>query len=186
LQAGRTIRGLVLNANAKPVSGARLWAGRGEEPDARATSTPQGEFVLTPVTASSAITVMADGFELQQAEVESISAENHLTFRLKPSQPFRVQVVDETGAPVPRAEIVLENWPGSRRNSVEFREPTGADGRLVWLSAPPGPLEWCALKRGYRYTRSIELRADGTEHVITLHRALVVTGTVTDAETGAP
>jgi hypothetical protein len=55
---------------------------------------------------------------------------------------------------------------------------------MVWSNAPDAKLEFDISASGYMRTNQVPVLPDGEEHVITLLPALVVTGTVRDADTG--
>jgi hypothetical protein len=99
---------------------------------------------------------------------------------------LRVRLVDAEGWPVPEANLHLEQWV-DHRQELKWIAVSGPDGRIEWTSAPPkDELEFCARKPGWCYTRGIKLVADADEHVVTMRRALEITGRVTDAVSGRP
>jgi hypothetical protein len=82
--------------------------------------------------------------------------------------------------------VGIERW-GDRSSTIKWSAQTGPDGRLEWNSAPRDePFELYAVKDGYCYTRDIRLKADGNEHLITVHEVLHVSGSVVDDDTGQP
>jgi len=185
LRQGQSVTGLVVDELDHAIPGARVWAGLAEKPTAQTVTDKSGHFLLENLRGGLAVTVMAEGFATDQQEIDTDNPSNPLQFRLSPAPPLRFRVVDESGQPVPDCDLALENWWG-QRSSIHFRRPTDRDGRLEWLSAPRGELEFCALKDGYRYSRGNKLRADGQEHTVVLRDVLIVTGNVADAETGEP
>ena len=183
-QAG-SIGGIVLNELDGPVAGAQVWAGYGQKPAARTVTDASGRFSLNTTETQRPVTVMAEGFAADQQDVDTNNPSSPLIFHLSPVRPLRFRVVDEAGQPIAGADVALENWWG-KPSSLEFRRPTGAEGAVAWNSAPRGELEFCALKLGYRFSRQHKLVADDVEHTFVLHPELTATGTVTDADSGAP
>jgi len=131
--------------------------------------------------------VTADGFAADQQEFDPNNVPWQLVFRLIPVRPLQVHVVDESGQGVAGVGLFLYQWWGRAGTLAQhLPQKTDADGRLQWLSAPKGELEVQFTKAGYRYSRTNKFAEDSKEHVIVLHPTATVTGSVTDAETGAP
>ena len=61
-----------------------------------------------------------------------------------------------------------------------------ADGRFEWRGAPRDAVLYDVFKHGYMSSRSVPLIASDREQVVTLYPELVISGRVTDAETGRP
>ena len=97
---------------------------------------------------------------------------------------LRGRVVDVEGKPVAGAIVGADTW--RRRRTLSLRATTGADGRFEWRGAARDVVVYDAFKRGYMSSRQVPLIASDREHAITLHPELVITGRVTDAETGRP
>src|SRR5207247_3927206 len=144
---------------------------------------PSGRFTLSGIRVRRTVTVMASGFAADQQDVDTNNLPGQLVFHLSPARPLWFHVTDEQGQPIADADVALENWWG-QRSSLQFRHRTDMEGRLAWPSPPKGELEFCALKRGYRSSRGHKFTADCEEHVFLLHPVLIVTGNVTDADTG--
>ena len=96
---------------------------------------------------------------------------------------LRVRVADVQGKPVAGAVVVTNRWRGYR--SIEFRAETDQDGRLVWRSAPRDAVHYNIGKQDYMWVQP-ELTASEREQTVTLYPKLVISGRVTDAETGRP
>jgi hypothetical protein len=100
---------------------------------------------------------------------------------------LKVQLVNESGQGVAGGYLFLSQWWGRAQTLGPYlSQKTDADGWLQWLSAPKGEMELSFGKAGYRYSRTNKLSADGVDHVIVLHPVATLSGSVTDADTGAP
>ena len=97
---------------------------------------------------------------------------------------LRGRIVNVEGEPVAGAVIGADTW--RKRRSRSFRATTGADGRFEWRGAPHDVVVYDVFKLGYMSSRQVPLTASDREQVITLHPELVITGRVTDTETGRP
>ena len=175
-----------------------LRAGRSREPRAlsgptrfgspgppKGTTNERGEFTLENCEPGpSIITVQAGGFapRIEDVRVEEKTAPVEIRMT-EPGSILRVRVVDVQGKPVAGANIVADTWRGHR--SIEFQAQTDQDGRFAWPSAPKGVVLYNIRKEDYMGMET-ELTASEREQTVTLHPKLVVSGRVTDAETGRP
>jgi hypothetical protein len=69
---------------------------------------------------------------------------------------------------------------------ASFEGRSDAEGRTVWENAPAGTHEFDIEAKGFLRRNGVFIPADDREHDIVLNSALVLQGTVTDAETGEP
>ncbi len=161
-------------------------------PDRFATNPPsgttddRGEFALENCEPGpSIVTVQAEGYapRFRDVRVEAGAAPVVITLP-EPGATLRVKVVDVEGKPVAGAILGVDTWRGHR--SLEFRKEAGADGRIEWRSAPRDVMLCDVFKPGYMSSRELALTASDREHVVTLYPELVISGRVTDAETGRP
>jgi len=131
-------------------------------------------------------TVSAPGFAPEYRKVQVEAGIEPVEVRLRLGALLRLRLVDERSEPVPGAEVGLEEW-NEQRHVLKWTATSGPDGTIAWKSAPAaGELELYAKKSDWCYTRGIRLQADGEEHVISMRRARVLTGRVTDAASGQP
>ncbi len=188
LPRGVKIEGVVLGPNDKPVAGARVGIGSDRVasnmiPEVKTDGS--GKFRMASFAGDSVVlTVMAKGFapELQQF---TLGSDPHkVEFRLQPAKTLRGRVVDDEGKPIRNVMVVTEGWRGAR--TVSARLNTDDEGRFTWKDAPVDPVNFDLLIPGYADQRGVSLVAGDQEHVITMHRPLIVSGTVVDAETGKP
>ena len=181
------ITGSVVDSEGPPVAGAKVWGGFGQQPYAQDTTDDSGQFALDKLAAPPLVTVTADGYAADQQTLDSTNVPRPLLFRLSPVPPLNVRLVDEAGQGVAGVPMFLQEWWGRAGTLGQYLEKqTDADGRLQWLSPPKGELQLSFGQTGYRFSRTNKVTADGAEHVIVLHPAATVTGSVTDAETGSP
>jgi RNA polymerase sigma factor (sigma-70 family) len=181
------LTGSVVDPAGHPIEGAQVWGGFESQPFARDTTDKLGRFALDRIAAPELVSVTADGYAADQQSFDPTSLPGPLVFRLGPVSPLKMRVVDEAGQGVAGVRLFLQQWWGRESSLGQYLAVrTDAVGRLQWLSPPKGEMELEFCKSGYRYSRTNKLTADGLEHVIVLHPVATVTGSVTDAQTGAP
>src|SRR6185369_16037145 len=124
----------------------------------RFTADAEGRFVIPNLAPGRfPITVTAPGFAPEYRDVAVIPDMAPLDFQLKPGALLRLQIVDERGAEVPEARVVLEQW-GEHRQVLNWNATSGPDGRIEWNSAPRDRLELCALKEGWCFARDVGVK----------------------------
>ena len=187
LTRGLTVTGRAVDAGGRPVKGARAQLGSIFEAFVPVgTTDDRGTFTLENCQAgSTTVTVQADGFapQIQEVKVEGKTEPVVVTLSERAAT-LRGRVVDVEGKPVAGAIVGADTWRG--RRTLSLRVTTGADGRFEWRGAPRDVVVYDAFKRGYMSSRQVPLTASDREHAITLHPELVISGRVTDAETGRP
>ena len=188
LSKAENVTGRVIDAAGRPVKGARASLGRDTfDPNhPAATTNERGEFTLENCERGpSIVTVLADGFAPQIGEVRVEEHTRPVEIRLtEPGSVLRGKVVDIEGKPLAGAFFGADTWRGHR--SLRLHIITDKDGRFEWRNAPKDVVLYDAGKAGYMSSRHVPLTADDRDHIITLHPELVVTGRVTDAQTGRP
>ena len=103
--------------------------------------------------------------------------------RLGPGNTIRGRVLDRDGHPIKGAIVSPTHWRG--HSTLEWWVATDAQGRFRWDEAPSDSLLMSANKPGYAVS-TMEMKPSENEHVLTLARAAVIHGSVTDAKTGRP
>ncbi len=192
-QLGRAVmaRGIVEDASGNPVSGAKVLVGGVGMSDRREGKTasdgtfgvagcPPGKQMVSAEAAGFAVTTV-------NADLEEGAAPIRLT--LQPGKNLRLRLVDTEGNPVPKAYIFYDTFtrrpgdPTPIQANIELR--SDKNGQAVWSNAPAGELKFGVQATGFaRLDDDLAFTADDQEHVITLSRALVVSGGVRDAKTG--
>jgi uncharacterized GH25 family protein len=126
------------------------------------------------------LVVQAESYAAQSRRVYLPEKTNLEPFALQRGFDFRARVVDESGNPIANA-IIRTDFHTIKKGSSPFdwiSEPprynwvsqSDNEGRSEWISAPQEELGYWISADGYVSSRSLSLRADGTEHVITLTR----------------
>ncbi len=149
------------------------------------TTDAKGDFILERCAEGSTIvTVKAEGLAPQLREVRVGERIEPLEFHLEPASVLRFRVIDGQGKPVAGAFVYAQTWRGY--HSIDKRGETDTEGRFVWRSAPRDAVLYDIGKTGFMARRAYPLIASEREQVVILHPKLVITGRVTDAETGQP
>lgn len=189
LKRGLTIRGRVTDDQGRPIAGARVHT-RFINNNREALSDADGRYQLVgcePLLARLVASARGRAFELKEVRVAANLGP--VDFTLSPGGTIRVRVLDSAGKPVPRARIFFQRWRGAQYDYFELdgvNQYADARGVWVWNEAPADgvaadicPPEGAQLRR-----QPLVPRAE--EYVFRLPPNRVVTGNVTDAETGKP
>ena len=187
LKKGYTVRGRVVDANSRPVRGAKAVIGRSYWDGAMqaATTNATGEFAVDRCAEGpTVVTVQAEGLAPDLREVRVGERLEPLAFRLQPGSELRLRVVDVQRKPIAGVFVFAQTWRGFQ--SIELRRETDSEGRLTWRGAPPDTVLYDIGKTGFMSCRAVPLIASNQEHVVTLRPQLVIAGRATDAETGRP
>lgn len=177
-----TLTGLIVDEQQQPIVGAKIQ------------EREQSEIFVTDSTGTFRVpklkpgpwnfTVTADGFAPFRKETVVGPKMPPLVVTVQTGAVLRLRVMDELEADVAGATVGMEQW-GPNRHTFEWRAKTDRSGRIEWLSAPRDvDLELFARSDEHCWTRDIRVKADGSEHVITLRRKLDVYGRVVDADAG--
>ena len=187
LSHGLEIKGRVTDEAGQPISGATIEHKPTEDDAIRVQTDTNGDFTIPKLkTETFGFAVSAKGYAPEYRESEVKPGLEPIQISLRPGAPLRLQVVNGNGTPVPDTTVGLEEW-GEHRHALTWTGKSGSDGRIIWRSAPSeAELELYAKKDGWCYTRYIRVKADDEEHRIILTPALNLSGSATDAETGAP
>lgn len=190
-----TVRGVVKGPDGQPVPNARVLVGiDGEENSREGKSENDGTFSIKGCQPSKGlITGDAKGFAATTMHVELTNNCGPFELILRQGKVVKLRVVDEDGNPVPKAQVYFNHFPegfGGKETTptqVEFSQQTDANGRLEWDSAPPDEkLGFDISANSFLGKNSVDVPADGIEHIITLQSGLTIAGTVVDAGTGRP
>jgi beta-lactamase regulating signal transducer with metallopeptidase domain/protocatechuate 3,4-dioxygenase beta subunit/peroxiredoxin len=187
MKKGLSITGQVIDGEGRPVRGATAVLGHdiwGTDPPT-GTTNGDGRFVLENCQAgSSIVTVQADGFSPQIHDVQVDANSKPISIRLGPPAILKIRVVDADGRPIAGAHIAPDTWRGHR--SIMHRANADAAGRYEWGSAPTDSVQYDILKDGYMARRHYPITASDQVQTVVLYPKLVISGQVTDAESGDP
>ena len=189
LEAGRSIRGVVLDDSGRPIEGAEIHAGTflfAVGPESEARSDAGGSFVLHGLS-DGEIDVCAskDGFEDEDWQ-RVCPGEPEMRFTLKRCRPFLGRVVaEEDGQPLPDAIVEVSCF---HRMPARTRTDSRGCFRLERFPAARGDARFSHegfVNRWLDPSDLDETHRDGS-FVIELRRAPGVRGMLLDAMTGAP
>ena len=188
LPRGVSIEGVVLDKDDKPLKGARVMYGGGmasNKMDPQLTDEEGRFFYAAKEGESVTLTVTASGHAPELSTFKMEDQTHELTVYMAESQPMFGRIVGPNDEPIPFAWVFPDTWRGSR--SLESRTQADKNGKFMWKDAPYDEVK-CDIdgtSEGYvRETRN--LVASDKEIVIKLRKALRVSGTVVDLETGKP
>jgi protocatechuate 3,4-dioxygenase beta subunit len=186
LARGIPIEGVVVDQDDKPIKGARVIFGgemASNKMDPQKTG-DDGKFAYAAKTGDEVVltvTCKAYAPELQTLHMGDDKLE--VKFTLSPAKKMFGRVVGPDGEPVPNAWVYPDTWRG--RRSLETRIHADKDGRFHWDNAPLDAVKCDVDGSEAGYTReTMDLTASDDELVVTLRKALHVTGTVVDEDTG--
>ena len=187
LKRGLIVTGIVTDSSGNPVRGAtaRLGFDRFGTDEPTGETDSQGRFnLINCKPGKSLVTIQTNGFAPLFLEVTVGEKNPEMSFKLEPGHTMRVRIVDPQGKPIKGATFCTDTWRGYR--SLELRKQADAEGRVWWKSAPADTVLCDTFHQGYISSRRVPVKAGEVETVITLHPELVITGNVTDAQTGKP
>ncbi len=199
LKSASSVGGVVIDEVGSPIAGARVLLGHRNFVGSAETRTDgEGRFqIQSGPTGSTVLTAEAPGFAAKTLPVVLNDRNEPFQVVLAKGVPLRIRVVDTNGAPVQSAYVWLRRPPPpppaigdllQMATSVQasFEGRTDAEGRVVWESAPAGTHEFDIAAAGFMRRNDLPVLADDTEHDVILNPALVLQGSVTDADSGGP
>ncbi len=187
LKTGANITGKVVDEDGWGIAGAQVRTGRDYYSSGRmqAKTGPEGDFEIRHAPeGATVLTVTADGYAPELKPVTVKAGMEPIEFRLPEGQAIRGQVLDAEGKPVPGVSVSTEGWRGYR--TIRWRGRTDADGWFEWNSAPADGVAFSFYKSGFMSMRNKVLTPHDDVHVMVMNKALIVSGMVTDADTGQP
>lgn len=193
-QLGRpvTVMGFVVDADGTPIAEAEVFVGGRSDSSKRKTkSLDDGSFTISGCRpGKQLVSAEAEGFATATMEVAELGQES-LRLVLQRGKLLRLRIVNQQSQPVPKASIWLDthrngpiNQPRPIPVQADFSPRSDENGLVVWSNAPDTELQFDIAATGYMRLNEFKARPDGEEHVVVLNPALVVSGQVTDAETG--
>lgn len=198
LDRGATVGGSVVDAEGRPVAGARVSAIKHEEDrydgmiyawrGDGVTTAADGRFTvgkLEPKPGTFSVIVQHEAFAPVKHDL-TLDGEHADAGELTLEAGTRLhgRVVDADGQPIPDVEIELHTW--NKVRGIEWATRTDDDGRWSWGHAPAGPVTLDFAGVGYMGLGDQALQPQEAAYEHTLQRHVVITGTVVDAATGQP
>lgn len=187
LEPARRITGRVVDADGKPIEGARIGIGSDRIasnvlPEIKTDA--EGNFSIggTP-DASIPLTFKAKGFGPAMITVRNSVDAKPIVQKMHPAQMLEARVVDTAGNPIPKAWFYIEGMKGGR--SLNVRLDTDAEGRVRWTEAPAEAVSVDVVAEGFADARDLSL-SPGAERTVMLTRPVTFHGKVIDAETKQP
>ncbi|MFI5457976.1 MAG: carboxypeptidase regulatory-like domain-containing protein [Isosphaerales bacterium] len=186
MKKGVPIEGRVVDADGKPVAGARVLSAdheRAIQIDDFAVSTDAGgRFRTGQVNAGEWFLVaIAKGHAPGDQRVKIGAAVPQVEITLGRPRTLKGRVVDPDGKPVAGAFVNPDTWRGHR--CLRAFLWTDADGRFRWDDAPNDELIVDVNQTGYRGVFQQHVAPSSEDVVFTLKPSLRIQGTVRDAET---
>lgn len=189
LKEGLNITGSVTDENGKPIAGA-LVRTKFMNDIRKATTDEFGVYLITGCEPRvTRVAVSANG---RAPEVQDVRVEPDMTpvdFSLKPGGKVRVRVVDENGNGIPKARIFFQSWRGKWVNNFEFddvNQYADENGVWEWDEAPLDSFKVDICRPGGMQLTNQKLLARKKEYVFQPPKALVISGSVVDANTKQP
>jgi RNA polymerase sigma factor (sigma-70 family) len=198
-QVGRSLDGVVLDPDGKPVAGATLVVcnDRYESNKPKATSDVDGKFHVTGIEQKwrAAVTATAPNFAPQQVQLpdwpDTAAAKqpyDPVEVHLNRGAKLEGVVVDSNGKPLSGAKIDVEKWRENR--ALTWSTKTDKQGHFIWANAPADePIQFNVSKGKFATIQGIEITpsVDKPEPVkFTMYAPVKITGNVVDADTKEP
>ncbi len=188
LTKGLSVTGTVTDDTGKPVENAMIRTMHVNE-IREAKTDKDGKYALLGCEPKlSRIVCAAPGKARELKEVLIDPEMAPVDFTMVPGRHVRVRVLDENGKGVPRSRIFFQQWRGGHpRHGLDFfgvDEYTNNEGVWEWNEAPVDEFEADICREGGMQMQSQPIIAREEEYVFRPPRLLVVSGKVTDKETG--
>jgi protocatechuate 3,4-dioxygenase beta subunit len=194
LGQGLTLQGLVVDTRGQPIREAKVRVGHISESGKREAKTKEdGTFVIAGNKAGrNLVSAEADGFAPATKKVDINETTDPVRIELAPGNRLRLRLVNNEGMGIPKAQIWYSTFERRTQSSddssipiqLDFSPRTDGEGRAVWENAPEGNLSFSFEASGYMRRDDVIVHSDDEEHSITLDKALTLTGTVRDENTG--
>jgi RNA polymerase sigma factor (sigma-70 family) len=189
LGEGIIVRGSVVDTSLQPIVNATVRVGQLHHSSSREAKTgSDGGFSIGGCPAGDGIvSAEANGFAPAAIYLKIAASVPPVQLTLGAGRALRLRVVDGAGETIRGAQLLLDSFPRSERlvpiPQIELRWTEDAEGRIVWSNAPDQELAFDALAPGY-LRHSFAVQPSEEEQLLTLQRALTISGTVRDADTG--
>ena len=186
LTKGLSVTGTVTDENGQPIQDALIRTKYSNE-IREATSDKDGKYTLQgcePKLSRIVCSATGRARELQEVLIDQDMAP--VNFTMVPGRHVRIRVLDEAGKGVARSRIFFQSW----RGHIGYFEFNGVNqyaddqGVWEWNEAPIDEFEADICRADGMQLQSQPIKPRDEEYVFRPPRLLVVTGRVTDKETG--
>ncbi|MBN1347112.1 MAG: carboxypeptidase regulatory-like domain-containing protein, partial [Phycisphaerae bacterium] len=155
----------------------------------KTTTDAQGKFQMDQARLGEGILAAhAPGYAPSQGKIRLTKDKLTIQMRLAPGELLQGRVVDNNQRPLNAARLTATNWGDVELTgldtSLDLDLKTDADGRFRYDHAPPEGVVYTICKEGYQSAEDLHLKPSPSPHLIALHPAAIVHGSVTDAKTG--
>ncbi len=188
LSRGLTVSGKVTDDAGAPVQGALVRTQFFNDVH-QAETNEAGLYTLVGCEPTLArIVATAEGMALDMKEVRIEPEMSSVDFQMQPGGKVRIRVLDENDKPIPKARIFFQWWRGGQAYFpfAHVNEYADENGVWQWNDAPHDEFQADICRPGGMQITKQKLIARDEEYVLHPPRALVITGTVVDAETNEP
>ncbi|NQT14484.1 MAG: carboxypeptidase regulatory-like domain-containing protein, partial [Planctomycetes bacterium] len=192
MKRGIPVSGTVTDPEGKPVADATVILGEWYSPERPCVSTDKKGYYRFASLAPGGtdLTVTSPGLAPGLRSVNVQSRMTPVDFQLEKGNTLRVRVVGKDGKPISGVFVTPDTWRGKRvLCDLEIRGRTDAEGRWTWTWAPKDAVKTNFGLTGrvnYMRIHHLPLAPQEAEHVVTLYRALAISGSVVDAQTEQP
>jgi RNA polymerase sigma factor (sigma-70 family) len=197
LAPASSVEGVVTDESGSPIAEALVRVGEQHMFGSSETRTDSGGrfTVRGGPTGRTVLTAEAKRFATKTLAVTLKPRNEAFQITLAKGKSLRIRVVETNSTPVPDAAVWLNTTPRSASGAPDYDAPpvqgsfeghSDAEGRAVWQDAPSGTHEFDIKATGFMRRIRVRVPADDMEHDVVLSPAMVMQGTVTDADTGRP
>jgi beta-lactamase regulating signal transducer with metallopeptidase domain/protocatechuate 3,4-dioxygenase beta subunit len=188
LTRGLSVSGTVTDDSGKPVEGA-LVRTQFFNDIRKAETNEDGVYQLVgcePRMTRIVVTAKGRAVDMEDVRIEPGMAP--VDFQMKPGETVRIRVLDENDAPIPKARIFFQWWRGGQAyfDFNHVNQYADENGVWEWNEAPHDEFQADICRPGGMQITRQKLIARDEEYVLYPPPALVITGTVVDAETKQP
>ena len=190
MQPGVTVRGKVIDAAGNPMPGTRVVLfPKYMTPGSWTTQTnAQGEYKFRNVKPDEVRITAADkNYAPKTTKISKLSGDTNMDIVLEKGTPLVLKFVDASGEAVEDVHVICYHWIDGT-GMTEFKDAipqySNAEGMWRWENAPQGRLGYSFIKGGFLRHSYCNLETRSEPYGYTMHRALNVSGFVTDKETG--
>ena len=192
LGSGQELHGVVVDPEARPLSGVPVKAGTGVSNRRRLQefrTDAAGRFELRHLARGQAIlTAYPQEFAITTAIADLTTNVPAVRLQVAPLRPLHVRILDGSGQAIEGARVEVDTYR-SEGQILDFSATTDREGRVTWTNAPVSSFALVARSPSSALHQKIRLAPEQRDVTFRLRdgmdRELVVEGRVHDAKTGA-